>query len=137
MKPLFLDTSFAVALNASDDQSHRYAVDGWQAVVSQRRRLLTTTFILDEAVTLLNARGLHGLAVAVGTQLIQSPAVTLLHVDAKLLERGWAYFCRHADKRYSLTDCISFVVMQERGLRQALTFDQHFSQAGFEALPVI
>ena len=101
MKPLFLDTSFVVALHASDDQSHRHAVDGWRSVLSQRRRLLTTTFILDETATLLNARGLHGLAVAAGTQLFRSPAVTLLHVDAGLLERGWAYFCRHADKRYS------------------------------------
>jgi predicted nucleic acid-binding protein len=132
MKPLFLDTSFVVALHASDDQSHRHAVDGWLSVLSQRRRLITTTFILDETATLLNARGLHELAVTAGTQIIKSPAVTLLHVDVGLLERGWAYFCRHADKRYSLTDCISFVVMQERGLREALTFDQHFTQAGFE-----
>ncbi len=96
-----------------------------------------TTSILDETATLLNARGLHELAVAAGTQLIRSPAVTLLHVDVGLLERGWAYFCRHADKRYSLTDCISFIVMQERGLREALTFDQHFTQAGYAAIPAI
>jgi uncharacterized protein len=62
---------------------------------------------------------------------------SFVHVDRDLYEAGWGYFVRHADKRYSLTDCISFIVMQERGLRQALTFDQHFSQAGFEALPVI
>lgn len=135
MKQLFLDTSFVVALHTSDDQSHRAAVDSWRSVLSQRRRLMTTTFILDETATLLNACGLHELAVAAGTQLIKSPAVALVHVDVGLLERGWSYFCRHADKRYSLTDCISFVAMEERGLREALTFDQHFAQAGFEALP--
>lgn len=56
-------------------------------------------------------------------------------VERDLFDAGWAYFCRHADKRYSLTDCISFVVMQERELREALTFDQHFTRAGFEAIP--
>ncbi len=62
-------------------------------------------------------------------------AEAFVFVDHNLFNAGWAYFCRHADKRYSLTDCISFVVMQERGLREALTFDQHFTQAGFEASP--
>lgn len=137
MKPLFLDASFIVALNATDDQWHERAVDGWREVASQQRQLLTTTFILDEVATLLNSRGHHSRAVTVGTQLIYSPMVTMVHVDPDLLERGWAYFCRHADKRYSLTDCISFVVMHEKRIEQALTFDQHFSQAGFEALPVI
>jgi len=42
---------------------------------------------------------------------------------------------RHHDKRYSLTDCISFVVMKRMKLKTALAFDQHFVQAGFERIP--
>jgi uncharacterized protein len=135
MKPLFLDASFIVALNATDDQWHVLAASYWPEVVSQQRQLLTTTFVLDEVATLLNSQGYHRRAVLVGTQLIEDPAGGMVHVDTDLLSRGWAYFCRHADKRYSLTDCISFVIMRERGIQQALTFDHHFSQAGFEALP--
>ena len=56
-------------------------------------------------------------------------------VDDSLLALGWEYFRQHHDKRYSLTDCLSFVVMNERGLTQALGFDHHFVQAGFQLLP--
>ena len=137
MKPLFLDASFIVALNATDDQWHARAANYWPEVVSQQRQLLTTTFVLDEVATLLNSQGYHRRAVLVGTQLMEDPAGGMVHVDPDLLSRGWAYFCRRADKRYSLTDCISFVVMRELGIQQALTFDHHFAQAGFEALPAI
>jgi predicted nucleic acid-binding protein len=44
---------------------------------------------------------------------------------------GWAYFQQHQDKDYSLTDCISFLVMQQLDIRRAFAFDQHFVQAGF------
>lgn len=135
MSSLFLDTNFAVALNLRNDQAHVAATRCWDAVLDNRQGIVTTTFVLDEAVTFLNSRGQHRLAIAVGNQLLHSPVITIVHIDAPLLDRGWSYFVRHHDKRYSLTDCISFVVMQERGLGQALTFDRHFAQAGFECVP--
>jgi predicted nucleic acid-binding protein len=61
--------------------------------------------------------------------------VELILVDENLFHAGWDYFRQYQDKRYSLTDCISFVVMQQRGIQTALTFDQHFSQAGFQRMP--
>jgi predicted nucleic acid-binding protein len=59
----------------------------------------------------------------------------LMHVDEALFFDAWRYFMQHADKSYSLTDCISFVVMERLSIRTALAFDQHFVQAGFEKLP--
>lgn len=135
MSTLFVDTGFLVALNARRDQWHVAAQTCWRSVLESRASLVTTTFVLDEVVTSLNARNMHPLAIEVGVQILESPVFTLLHVDDDLLSRGWDYFVRHPDKRYSLTDCISFVVMEQRGLRQALTFDHHFAQAGFECLP--
>jgi uncharacterized protein len=132
---LFLDASFVVALSVPADQWHAAAQAYWSQVLSQRIALVTTTFVLDEIVTLLSRRGRHGVAVSTGQHLLHSPAVTMVHVDAALLDTGWRYFVRHDDKRYSLTDCISFVVMEKHGLRQALTFDHHFAQAGFDRLP--
>ncbi len=68
-------------------------------------------------------------------RLLRSPSVEVLPVEAALFEARWAYFQRRADKRYSLTDCISFVVMERDGVHEALSFDRHFEQAGFERLP--
>lgn len=96
---------------------------------------MTSTYVFDEVVTFFNSRRLHSKAVEVGNRLLQSPSVAVVHVDEALFGEGWRYFQHHQDKAYSLTDCISFVIMEERGIREALTFDQHFVQAGFVALP--
>jgi uncharacterized protein len=135
MSEIFIDMSFIIALSASQERWHVQAQDCWAGVVAQRSRFITTTFVLDEVVTFLNTRGHHALAVETGQQILESPTFRLIHVDDGLLSRGWDYFVRHSDKRYSLTDCISFVVMQERGLISALAFDHHFEQAGFHLLP--
>jgi predicted nucleic acid-binding protein len=58
-----------------------------------------------------------------------------VHVDEVLFFDAWRYFRQHADKSYSLTDCVSFVAMDGFAIRTALAFDQHFFQAGFEKLP--
>jgi predicted nucleic acid-binding protein len=59
---------------------------------------------------------------------------TVVHVDTALWERGWALFVARPDKDWGLTDCISFVVMQDRRIMQAFTSDHHFVQAGFKRL---
>lgn len=134
MSVQFLDSGFMIALHAVRDQHHALAASYWRSLTAHPQ-LVTTTFVLVEVVTLLNARDGHARAVSVGMHLRESPSIDLIQVDDELLDEGWRYFSRHGDKRYSLTDCIWFVVMQQRGLRQALTFDQHFAQAGFECLP--
>ena len=96
---------------------------------------MTTSFVFDEVVTFLNRRGRHEKAVEVGVRLLESPSVRLIHVDEPLFEAGWSYFRNRADKRYSLTDCISFVVMEREGIQDALCFDAHFEQAGFTRIP--
>ena len=57
--------------------------------------------------------------------------VEMVDVEMKLVQEGWKFFVDHDDKTYSLTDCISFVLMHKRGLAEALTFDRHYLQAGF------
>ncbi len=85
--------------------------------------------------TFFNSRGLHDKAVEVGNRLLESPSVELIQVDQKLFLQGWQYFKDHQDKSDSLTDCISFVVIEQQQIPEALTFDKHFIQAGFKKLP--
>jgi len=65
----------------------------------------------------------------------EQPSVHVIHIDRDLFDKGRQYFQQHADKTYSMTDCISFVVMKEQGIESALYFDKHFTQAGFTVLP--
>jgi predicted nucleic acid-binding protein len=97
--------------------------------------LVTTSYVFDEVVTYFNGRGHHQKAVEVGNSLLHSPSVMLIQVAEELFHAGWNYIQQFQDKRYSLTDCISFVVMEQRGIQAALTFDRHFTQAGFQREP--
>jgi len=135
MKAVFVDTGYLLALELTNDQHHQAATRHWQGVVTALPRLVTTSYVFDEVVTFFNSRGQHTKAIQVGNNLLLSPSVHLIHVDTALFYEGWAYFQRHQDKDYSLTDCISFLVMQKLGIGTAFAFDQHFVQAGFTKEP--
>ena len=62
------------------------------------------------------------------------PAFTLVPATSELIQRGRRLYGERADKDWPLTDCVSFVVMQDHGLSEVLTADHHFEQAGFKAL---
>lgn len=135
MTAYFLDTGFLIALEAADDQHHAAAIAAWRDIRKTRVRLVTTFYVFDEAVTFFNNRGHHAKAVEIGETLLASRVVSLVHVDEATFTQAWAEFVRYSDKRYSLTDCASFVVMKRRRIRKALAFDRHFTQAGFERIP--
>ena len=135
MTALFLDTSFLIALEAADDQFHPSASRFWRSFLNDPDTLVTTSFVLDEVATYFNSRGHHSKAIDIGRYLMTSPSVRLMHVDAEMFQDGWRWLARHEDKRYSLTDCVSFVVMKQLKIKAALTFDKHFAQAGFQMLP--
>ena len=134
---IFLDTGFLIALESKGDTHHRKAHDFWREFARRPESLVTTTYVFDEVVTFFNNRDFHAKAVEIGERLLTSHLVTLVDVDDQIFKEGWAQFQRHSDKRYSLTDCISFVVMRKHGIKRALAFDRHFTQAGFERLPFI
>ena len=97
--------------------------------------MVTTSYVVDEIVTFLNNRRQHDKAVKIGNDLLTASRIQIVHVGEPLFYEAWDYFAQHADKTYSLTDCISFVLMARLAISQALTFDRHFVQAGFETLP--
>ncbi len=96
---------------------------------------MSTTYVFDETITYLNARGLHASAVKVGKRLLASSSIELIHVGEDLFQRAFNLLKQRPDKRYSLTDCVSFIVMRERGIATAFAFDRHFEQEGFVREP--
>lgn len=127
----FLDTGFVVALVNDRDQHHARAAE--LSVVYEGRPLLTTDAVLIEIGNGL-ARRFKTEAVAVIRDLTTSPEVQVVRTTPELFGAAFVLYQTHADKAWGLTDCISFVVMREHGLTDALTPDQHFAQAGFTAL---
>jgi predicted nucleic acid-binding protein len=98
--------------------------------------LLTSSYVFDETVTLTLARLGHQTAVAVGKTLLDSTVVAMIHVTPSDEKAAWSLFEKRPDKSYSFTDCTSFILMRRQRMTKAVTLDVHFSQEGFEVLPV-
>jgi predicted nucleic acid-binding protein len=135
MSKVFLDTSYLLALELAKDQNHPAAKQHWQGIIQSPPSFVTTSYVFDEVVTYFNSRGHHAKAVQVGNNLLASTSVEMVHVDEALFYEGWQYFQQHRDKDYSLTDCISFILMKRRSAQTAFTFDGHFVHAGFNRQP--
>jgi predicted nucleic acid-binding protein len=134
MIPLFLDTSFVIALfNATDP--HHEQTKAWHAtLLKEQRPKLTTTAILLELGDGFARKGRWDLISPFLAAVVHDPMVQVVPVDTSLLERAREFRNARPDKHWGLTDCVSFVVMDEKGLTEALTADRHFQQAGFRAL---
>ena len=119
------------SLNKQDPRHRdvRTALEAW------RGRLVTHSYIFDETLTLVKAKEGHAMAQRAGVLLRRSEIVELVRVTADDEDVAWEYFCRHADKTYSFTDCVSFAVMQRLNIARAVTLDRDFSRAGFETEP--
>jgi uncharacterized protein len=131
---VFVDTGYLIALEDADDGNHPAAVQHREGL-REMPLMTTTSYVVDEVVTFFNVRGQHGKAVELGEMLLSSPSVKMIHVGEHLLGRGLDLLRARPDKRYSLTDCVSFVVMRERGISTAFAFDRHFEQEGFVMEP--
>ena len=91
MTPLFIDTGFLIALEATDDQFHRKALTFWEAFKADPSPLVTTSYVFDEVITFFNSRRRHAKAVEIGQHLLDSPSVQLIHIDKKLFKEGWRF----------------------------------------------
>jgi predicted nucleic acid-binding protein len=128
---VFADSSYYVALLSPRDQHHR---DAARISATLRRPLVVTEFVLVEILNALASTESRGRAAALWTHLRADPTVVVVPASTELVARGRQRYADRPDKAWSLTDCLSFVVMEERGPTEALTADHHFQQAGFKAL---
>jgi uncharacterized protein len=131
MTPVFADTFFFLALINPRDGAHPAAV----AAANRRQGpLLTTAWILTEVADGLAGTADRHLMHGILAGIDQEPHDMVVPASQELFERGLRLYIARPDKKWSLTDCISFVVMQEHNIVEALTADHHFEQAGFVAL---
>ena len=132
---VFFDTSGFFALMDARDPAHPKA-RRWLASQRDRARPVPTEWIIGETCTLLVARKRPHLVARFLDYLEQSAALLVLNPDEALLVSAKDLIRRQAEQGYSFVDCLSFCVMKERKISQALTTDEHFRKAGFSALLV-
>lgn len=129
---VFVDTAGWASLFVATESYHPQAAQ-WFSNARQGQEMVTTNYILIELVALLQSPlrvarpQLFSYVDAVKT----APYVSLLHIDSATDAAAWALLKSREDKTWSLVDATSFVIMQQLGIREALTTDQHFEQAGF------
>jgi uncharacterized protein len=131
VRHFFVDSFYLLALFNLRDASHHKAVK-WAQVPN--RWFFTTDWVLTEVADALSRPTSRVACSTFLEEFRQSPRVEVSRASTELFESGWKLYIARPDKEWSLTDCISFVVMQERGITDALTGDHHFEQAGFQAL---
>jgi uncharacterized protein len=128
---IFVDSNYIVARISTRDQHHARA----KALARETAgtQLITTDAVLLEIGNAL-ARRHKAYAVAVIENAKRSKDIQLVRLSPELFDRGLDLYSSHRDKAWGLVDCISFVVMRDFGVTEALTHDEHFVQAGFRAL---
>ena len=131
MNALFADTSFFVAFLDDGDFDHDSAHD---YMASYRGAIMTSDWVLVELGNFISRRA---------SRMQFGPFVAEVRNDARFairdaghddFESGLRLYHDRQDKQWSMTDCISFKLMEREGLTDALTSDHHFEQAGFHIL---
>ncbi len=132
MKRYFVDTSAWFAFVNRRDPDHRAVRT---TIADLEGRLVTTSYVFDETVTLCRYRLSHAIALEVGRTLLDPNAVDLLRVTTDDERAAWQLFESRADKEYSYTDCTSFALMRRLRIDTAVAVDDDFAREGFTCLP--
>lgn len=133
-REIFVDTSGFYALLIADDDRHDAVLRIMKDAQRRKLTFVTTDHVLDETATLLKARKQAYLLPQFFQNLDASKAIRIEWTDAERFRLCRNFFLKHSDKDWSFTDCLSFCVMKQFRIHDALTKDSHFQQAGFVVL---
>ena len=134
MRTIFADSGYWIAFLHTGDRLHERA----RAVAADlgSTRIVTTQMVLTEVFGHLSRLGSRqrGLAVSLVQDLEARASVEIVPQTDEQFRAAVERYAARGDQRWSLTDCASFLIMEDRGIREALAFDRDFEQAGFAAL---
>lgn len=131
---IFLDTAYAIALAAGTDHLHARAAALAKEIESARTKIVTTQAVILEIGNAMSKTRYRAAAVQLLLSLDTDPSITIVPHSTQLHAKAFELFQNRMDKEWGLIDCVSFIVMQERGIAEALAHDEHLEQAGFVAL---
>jgi predicted nucleic acid-binding protein len=132
---IFVDTGAFVARHLKGDQHHADATRVWQDLERSREGCLTTSFVVDEALTLIGRRAGNRLAAVIGRRLYDSRVLEIHDPDRDEQLAALGTLERYADQWVTFTDCLSFGLMKTRRVERVFGFDDDFRLAGFLLVP--
>ena len=132
MREHFIDTSGFQALMSKRDQYHSEAKAIREKLKQENSTGLTTDLVLSETITILRKHIGVDATYEFYSELLKDSNLAIIFSGSQDIHQAMEVFKRYDDKMFSLTDCLSFAVMEKRGVKHAFTFDHHFEQAGFE-----
>jgi uncharacterized protein len=133
---IFVDTSAWYAAEVEDDINHEKARKFLSKLSSGAHGIsVTTDYVLDETLTLLRSRRSLAAATAFVDKIRKSNSVRVFWIDESLFEKALDIFRKSDRASWSFTDCASFALMRDLSIPEAFTFDNHFREAGLQALP--
>jgi predicted nucleic acid-binding protein len=130
-RTLFADTAYYLALVSPRDALHGRAVEASRGLDGP---VVTSAWVVQELADGLASPPARAGFLRLLATIEADESTTLIEPDPALWRRGLALYRARPDKEWSLTDCLSFEIMRERGITKALTSDHHLTQAGFVAL---
>jgi predicted nucleic acid-binding protein len=127
---VFVDSSYFVARVLARDQWRAQAIQAAEPGL----RFVTSAPVINETISLLQARGQLSAALEFLQEIRANPEVEIVYLDSALQAEAWDLFCRWGGSGAGAVDCTSFAIMRRYGIKKAFTFDRHFLTAGFEIL---
>ena len=127
---VFLDSGYYIAFLVPRDQRFHRAEEAGRTEF----RGVTSPLVINETVSLLQARGLLSTALGWLQGIREDSNTQIVYVDAVLQSEAWDLFHRWGGSGANPVDCASFAIMRRMNIKQAFTFDQHFRTAGFDTL---
>ncbi len=126
----YIDTSLFKGVVDEKDEFNPQATKIWENLLEEKAALITSNYVIDETLTLIRIR--CGLAKAreFREKILTSNILKIIRVTASDEANAWEWFIKDWSD-LSFTDCVSFAIMKRLGLEKVLTFDTHFSRAGF------
>lgn len=132
---IFVDTGAFLAMFYSKDKNYLKAQNIKSEIQKNiHGKMITTNYILDELITLLRGYIDHKKIITIVESIKSSTNIIIIWITKKVEENSWNYFKKYQDKEYSFTDCSSFVIMNLLGIKKAFSYDNHFSQAGYQRI---
>lgn len=132
---IFIDTGAFLARHLKGDQHHAEATRVWQDLARSGEACLTTSFVVDETLTLIGRRAGNRMASMIGRRLYESRVLEIHDPSRDEQMAALGTLERYADQHVSFTDCLSFGLMKERRLERVFGFDDDFRIAGYLLVP--